>query len=204
MSLSDAYATAEQYRDTKGGIAGDNDAVILRDLKAISRYIDARLGYPLGFNKDTAEDGVVRVYEMETGGGRYPNLIGHTYVSVASVEIGDKYTGVYGSPLAVTAYWLKPRTAASLPVPKPYREIELLSPASSVALVRVTGIGGWASVPDAIVSATIELTAIFRIESSRATSKISEPGVVFGTSRKAQDIVESLYGSYLNPAKVLV
>lgn len=53
MAISDAYATAATYRDITGKTDTSEDAEILTDLKAVSRFLEGRLHR--FFNKDAAE-----------------------------------------------------------------------------------------------------------------------------------------------------
>ena len=72
-------------------------------------------------------------------------------------------------------------------------------------LTEVTGIWGMPAVPRAVVDATIELTAIWRIESPRATTRISEGfDALIGTSREAQTIVDKLIALYSRPSSRMV
>lgn len=186
-----AYATVAEYRAGVGKDSDDDDTQIQVALNAVSRYIDWKLVRPLGFNKDATN--TARVYEMERG----TKLDIDDHVSVASVEIGDRYTGVYDSALSASAYTLLPRNAASAPEPFPYRAIEFLTTIPGPGqLVRVTGIGGWNAVPPAIKSACIELTGILRLESPRARNRITEMNQVLATSRAAQDILSGLLVQY--------
>ena len=197
MALGDAYATTAQYRDSKEKTSVDDDTSIERELKATARYIDRLLGRALGFNQDAAD--VARVYTM--GNGVVLDIEDHA--SITSVEVGDHYTGVYDTALASTAWTKLPRSAASKPLPEPYRQIEFLSSAPGrSALVRVTGKGGWPSVPDAIVAANIELTGILRLESPRATNRVNEIGQVMSTSRAAQNILGELLAAYSSVSRI--
>lgn len=219
MALGDPYASIEEYREVTGADSHEHDAEIERDLIAVSRYIDSKVARPLGFNQDATA--VARVYsspaasgypdgwaESEnpwkaTGLSRYLDIDDH--VSIASVEIDESHDGTYGLALTAGDYELLPRNAATRPEPEPYRQI-LLTPHSAIGAwpsggrVRVTGIGGWPSVPQGIVSATIELTRILRIESPRASSAMNEMQQVLTTSRVAQGIVSDLVAKYLSPA----
>jgi hypothetical protein len=191
VALGDSYATAAEYRTQTGKTGTASDALVLSQLKAVSRYLDRALVRPLGFNKDGTA--AVRVYVM--GRGHILDIDDH--VSVSSVEIGDKWSGDYQTALATTAYALLPRNAALGPESRPYRQIEFLTTNPGFdSLVRVTGIGGWNAVPDAIKIATIELAAIFRIESARATSSINEMQQLVSTSKEAKGILAGITSAY--------
>lgn len=219
MSLANAYATIGQYRDEKDKTVTEDDQAIGRELIAVARYIDRCLGRALGFNKD--DEDVARIYTPKSGpvlrpdwaetenpwryGGLKRVLDIDDHVSITSIEIDETLTGVYSLELDASDFELLPRNAATYPEPEPYRQIELTRWGSTWAWprngrVRVTGIGGWPAVPSGIVSANLELTAILRLESPRATSRINDLNQVLNTSRAAQDIVHALKNAYVNPA----
>jgi hypothetical protein len=198
MALSDAYATAAEYRAQTDKSSTADDTTIASELTAVSRYIDKRLARPLGFSKDATA--VARVYVM----GRPLRIDVDDYVSVSSVEVGDHYSQVYDSALATSAYALLPRAAAQQPEPQPYRQIEFLTSCPGYQqLVRVTGIGGWPAVPPAIKTACIELTSILRLESARATNKVNAMDQVLSTSRVAQNIIDELLRVYRSKGSIL-
>lgn len=195
MTLADAYATVQEYRDQTGKTSEDDDLALGRELKAIARYLDRALGRTLGFNRDGTgpTDDVARVYVM----GRGVVLDIDDHVSITSIAIGDHYTQTYATALAASAWVKLPRKAASGPEAKPYRQLEFLSSYPGVGeLVKVTGIGGWPAVPDAIKSANIELTSILRLESPRSSNSINEMNQVISTSRVAQNILGELIDAY--------
>ena len=61
MAIGDAYATAAEYRAAVDRTDAADDAIIGRDLTALSRYLDWKLNQRAGFQKDAAV--TVRVYE---------------------------------------------------------------------------------------------------------------------------------------------
>lgn len=195
MALSDAYATAAEYRALTDRTSNADDATIERDLRAVSRYIDRVLGRTLGFKQDASD--VARIYAMRGG----TQLAIDDHVSVTSVE-RETSQGVY-TAIPASSYALRPRNAATGPEARPYWVIEFLRDIPRPGqLVRVTGKGGWPATPPAITVATIELTALLRIESPRATSTITEVNQVLTTSRSAQNILDGLLREYQAPGVV--
>lgn len=223
MALGDAYATVQEYRDSKERTSVDDDTAIQRELKAVSRYLDNALGRPLGFNNDgtSPTDDVARVYDSPSrpsgvkfgwaeaenpwkgsGLSRYLDIDDH--VSITTIDIDQSLDNSFSLALTASDYELLPRNAANMPEPEPYRTVAISDYGTQGAWlpgarIRVTGIGGWPSVPAAIVAATIELTAILRIESPRATNRVNEMNQVLSTSRAAQGIISDLTRTYLNP-----
>ena len=95
---------------------------------------------------------------------------------------------------------LWPFNAPHGPEPNPYRAIQLTSWGNSGAFrghrVRVVGTFGWPAVPAAIRTATIELAAILRLQSPRATNQIQEFDQVIAASNEAQKILHRLVAVY--------
>ena len=196
MAIGDAYATAAQYKEQRDKTSAADDTALTRELMAVSRMIDRTLGRPAGFNKDASA--VARVFAT-----RWNDAILDVddYVSISAIGIDADYTGVYDTALVVADWESLPLNSAAGPEPRPYNQIRLL-PWRSRTLwtpserVQVTAIWGWPTVPSAIVAATIELTAILRMESPRATNRITEMNQVIGTSRAAQNILAELMDAY--------
>jgi hypothetical protein len=183
--ISDAYATVEQYRALTGKTDTAADSLIITDLLAISRYLDGKLGRY--FNKDLSD--TTRLYMPDSA---ITTLYIEDVVAITEValESGDSFD-------ALTDYTLLPLNADKQPEPRPFSAIKLRSsvfPADTQ--VRVTGIHGWPAVPDAVQRATIHLAAILRIESPRATRRISELGDSIETSDDAMSIIRQLTDRY--------
>lgn len=200
MAIGDAYATVAQYRTVKGNPeSAEDDIAIERDLKAVARFIDLITHRPVGFNKDASN--VDRIYMVEWQGTR---LEVDDLVSVGSVVVDKGPTGTYNTTVVEgTDFELYPLNAARGPEARPYWRLDMLPWATTLkswpkgARVKITGVFGWPAVPSAVVSANIELTAILRIESPRATNRVNELNTVFtSTSRQAQGIVEDLVRRY--------
>ncbi|MGD9889693.1 MAG: hypothetical protein AB7R89_25780 [Dehalococcoidia bacterium] len=215
MVVSEPYAVAVDYRAAVTKSDAAEDAEILADLTAVSRFLDRRLGR--FFTKDAAD--VARVFptphprnaprpgwaEAENpwlAAGVARTLFIDDIVSATSIIVDEDRDGAFDdASLGVLDYELLPRNAALGPEPKPYTAIELTDYGSVYAWtpntrVQITGVWGWPSVPPAIKAATIQLTAILRLESPRATQRVNELDQVIGTSRQAQLIVNDLVRHY--------
>lgn len=183
--VSDAYATVEQYRALTGKTDTSADAQIAIDLIAISRYLDGKLG------RFFTQESTSRIYRPDVSSDA---LITDDIVSVSELAF-ETSSGTYG--YATTNYDLLPYNAPLGPEPRPYTMIRLTAGTfPQKAKVRVTGVFGWPNVPDAIQRATIHLAAILRIESPRATRRISELGDAIETSDDAMSIVRQLTDRY--------
>lgn len=223
MALSDAYATVDEYfasvRENQTAPESDEALYleVLADLKAVARIIDHRVGRPMGFNRDSADSPVARIYDVPatgrysdgwqeaenpwkaTGAKRVLNIDDHA--SISSIVIDERRDNTFATTLSASDYELLPRNATSRPEAVPYTQILLTEWGTQWAWppgakVRVTGCAGWPAVPPAIKSANIQLTAILRIESPRATNRVQEMNAVLTMSRAAQSILHDLVATY--------
>lgn len=196
--ISDAYATAETYRYVTGKTGISDDAEILIDLTAISRYIDGKVGR--FFSQDASDTTRIIVPSSPSSVLYIPDLS----AAPTSVKIDTNVDGTFGeAALAVTEYGLHPLDALLRPEPWPYTSIILNSWGVTGSWpwrgrVQITGKFGWPAVPAAVARATIHLAAILRLESPRATSRISEIEGTFEASREAQGIIKELMQQYKN------
>lgn len=209
MAIGDAYATAAEYLAVTDRVDASENTIIERDLKAVSRHIDAELGRPSGFNKDAAA--TVRIYDPSSSLGAFARLYIEDLVELGgsgSITIDTGRDNTFATTLPTTDYELLPRNASVGPEARPYDTIELTSWGTRGVFVpgqrvKVTGIHGWPAVPAAIVAATIELTRIVRLESPRSTTRVNEMQQVISTSRAAQGIIDKLLERYRHPLVTL-
>ena len=205
MAISDAYTTALLYRAAITMTDTADDVEILRDLKAISRYIERRLGR--FFTIDASD--ATRVFAIGVEGAHPVNgnkSLWITDLSAAptSIKIDKDNDGLFTdeTALAATDYELHPLNALVGPEARPYTRIDITPGGDEGAWphghrVQIIGKWGWVTIPDAIVQATIQLTAILRLESPRATNRV--PDDVAGaveTSPVGQAIVRQLMNVY--------
>lgn len=194
MAVTDSYSTAAAYRSfiTKTDTGKDTD--ILTDLTTISRYLDRELGR--FFTKDAAA--VARTYVADAD---WTTLYTADIVSVTSIKLDDNGDGTAETALAATDYTLIPRNAVAGSEARPYTGIEMSRTGTRAAfaagqVVEVTAVWGWPAVPGPIARATVELTAILRLETPRAQATISEIGQLVTMSAKARNIVWDLAQIY--------
>lgn len=222
MAVTDAYATSTQYHAQITKQDTGSDAQIDLDLLAVSRYIDRCIGR--FFTKDAAP--VARVYtppgslrqplatpplgwaESENPyrygvWGRHLAVDDIATATGLQIIMDDNRVGSFSgyTPWATTDYELWPLNAPFGSEARPYTSI-VLPPWSTIGgipigvRVQVTAVYGWPAVPQAIINATVQLTAILRLESPRATSRVTEVGEVIGVSKRAQDIIYDLKTIY--------
>jgi hypothetical protein len=196
MALGDPYATAAQYRAViKPDASDDQDASILTDLKAVSRYLEGKLGRV--FNKDAADTTVLYVPDRS---GEVLS-IGDYAAAPTSVSLDLNGDGVAEELVDVGDYEMHELDALLRAEPWPYTHIVATrwgSRGSWSRGVRVALVGrrGWPAVPAGVHSATIQFTAIYRLESPRATRRIQELGDAIESSPDAQRILKALIDQY--------
>ena len=195
MALNSAYETAANYRSLTDMTDTTKDAEILKDLTAISRYIEGKM--KRFFNKESTD--TTRVYYVPVDSTiLWINDLSATPTTIKIDQDGD---GTCEVTLASDDYELYPVNATLEPEPRPYMAICLTpwgdeSYSSKGERVEVTGKFGWPSVPEAVKRATIHLTAILRMETARATRRIPELGDTIEASPEAQGIIRQLLDRY--------
>ena len=193
MAISDAYATAEEYRWVIEKTDSGDDADILKDLKSISRYIEGKL--ERFFNKDMSA--VERFFDVPENAGFI--RVNDMAESPESIYIDDDGDGVCEEK--ITEYELYPLNAAVGPEARPYSRVVLQSWHERSRFykgqrVAIKDKWGWPAVPDAVSRACIHLTAILRLETPRATRRVPELGEVVETSTDAQRNIQRLMDNY--------
>lgn len=196
MAITDAYATAQEYREVGGAVSAGTDAVIDRDLIAVSRWLEHKLGR--FFNVDASD--VARIYVTS---GAEKLWIDDLSAAPTTIKIDEDADGDFSdeTALASTDYELRPLNAVLGPEPGPYTHIVLTSWGTKGRWgrnqrVEITGKWGWASVPESVKSATIEFTRLWRMESPRATTRISEIEGTIAMSGPARSMLDNLMSKY--------
>ena len=207
MAVGDAYATAAIYRGIADKDDTTEDAEILLDLTAVSRYLTRKLGQ--FFTVDASV--VARIYDG-TGTNRL-YLDAHEHVPgiatltglVVKVDLNADYdVSDSGETLTVdTHFWAQPQDADKGAEARPWTYLDLVPNNSVVTIwpkqqraVEVTAKFGWPAVPDAIVRATCHLTALLRLETPRSVVNRTDVGDILGASSEARGIVMSLMEQY--------
>ena len=206
-AITDAYASAAEYRDRVGKTGhSDDDATILLQLKAVSRYIERELAGRF-FNVDASD--VTRRYRAgDRGGvplgGRKVLTIDDLSADPTSIKIDKDDDGLFSdeTALASTDYFLIPRNAPLGPEAEPYLAIELTPWGDEVTWpegvwVEVIGKFGWPAVPEAIKQGTIDITGILRRDTDLATNRIVDDLVgAIEASPQSRALVKGLSKSY--------
>lgn len=219
MAVTDAYCDPSTYRAIVAKSDVGDDADVARDLVAVSRFLDRKLGR--FFTRDAAP--VARVFRTSAarGGalplgwaesenpwrfGQWTRMLPTDDIATTSglvIKIDEDQDGSFAdeTALASTDYELWPENAALGAEPQPYTGIYIPEYSTKVGFppntrIQVTAAWGWPSVPAAVERATAHLCGILRLESPRATSRVSELGESIGTSREAQRILDDLTRQY--------
>ncbi len=209
MAISDAYATVAEYRQRVGKEGpSDDDAVVLLQLKAVSRFMERHLGR--FFNVDAGDiTRLIRVGDI----GNPPNIGTRKVLTLpwdlsavpTSIKIDKDNDGDFTDETALAAsdFFLIPRNALLGPEAEPFQAIELTPWGDNPSWpegrwVEVIGKWGWPAVPEAIRQATIDLTSILKLDSPRATSRIVDDiAGAIEVSPQAHGIVKGLSEVYV-------
>lgn len=214
MAITDAYATAAEYRTGISPAKTDTsvDGEILNDLTAVSRYIERKLGQ--FFTKDASA--VDRDFWPPLSGPVYPESenpwkyagkaakilhLDVPLVSVTTLKTDENGDGTPETTWAATDYQLLPMNADKGPEARPYTAIAIPSWSTQTGwpagrLVRINGVFGWPAIPAAVKRSVIQLTALLRLETPRATATVNDVGETLEMSGDARNIIRELSRVY--------
>jgi len=195
MAVSDPYAVVADYKLYVPKTSSSDDATVLEQLGAASRAIDGRLGRFFALDASA----VAREFIRPVGTDPRVLVVPDIGVSPTGIKIDRNGDGDFddsGDDTLVAADWrLWPRNAALGPEARPWTRIDLTVPGDYSVwpddqLIEVTAQWGWPAVPDAIKNITIEIVAVLRLGSPRATREISELGVGRSITQIANTVLE--------------
>lgn len=206
-AVTDAYATAAEYRAGIKKTDSSVDTAILADLKAMSRVIETAAGGRF-FTKDAAAVAMLfdKPWRVDRDTGFYRLRVGDiAAVTNFEIKVDTDRDGSFADETAWAAgdYELWPLNAALGAEAWPWDTIAIPTWSNqsvpSGLRVQVTAIWGWPAVPEAIKRACIELTGILRLETPRANRTMNlSLNEVTSMSRQAADIVSTLQEAYAN------
>jgi len=195
MAITDAHATAVEYREVAGASDAANDVVIDRDLKSVSRWLEHKLGQ--FFNVDASD--VARIYIPVQAAKLWIDPLS---AAPTTIKIDEDNDGSFAddTALASTDFEMRPLNVDKGPEPGPFTHLVLTDWGTKSSWknlrVEITGKWGWPAVPEAIKDATIEFTRLWRMETPRATTRITEMDQVIGMSRSAHEMLKEIMGRY--------
>lgn len=197
MSLSDAYATKEEYKAVVEISGTTYDDAIESHLLMTSRWWDGTLNRRAGFNQlDDEDEPVTRRFYVHRG----PSGCGSDMLFVEDIASSDGVTvAVNGEDLDEANYQLWPLNADKDSEPRPFDRIIKPGGWALDMPIDVTAPWGWPAVPPAIKAATIEWCAMWRGESARATGSVADLDQVAGASPYHLSQLKRLTGLYRQP-----
>ncbi len=206
MAITDPYATAAEYRTSIDKSDTADDTIIGAQLTMMSRYLDGRIGRH--FTKDASA--VARPFIRLPNENPRRLYVDDLAAAPTEVIVDTDDDGSYADETALSSgnWELWPLNVALGPEAWPWTSILLPNWSSeghwpAGVRVRVTAQYGWPSVPIGIREGCIELVAIFRMQSPRATSRVDEMGTVVSASRAGQTIVSELIDRYARVERAL-
>ncbi len=205
MAVTDAYATAAEYRTrTTKNDTGD-DATILTQLTAVSRLLDKECGR--FFNQDAAV--VARIFDGNGLGRLYIDDVATLTGLVVKVDLNADYDYADTDETLTkdTHYWIGPANAARGSEPRPYRILEIVPSngrltrwPEQLRAVEVTAQFGWPAVPGAIKEATIFITRELRdMQEAGATFQLQDIENAIRLSPQAFSLMQRIKREYGQP-----
>lgn len=185
MAITNGYASLNEVKAALKIIDGLDDSLLEMAIESASRLIDGYAGRYF-YNGGTATKNFAAqdwwITQIEDAS------------SITEVASTDEVGGVY-TTWAATDYQLEPVNGRTDGLVSPYTRIRAVNdytfPVNAEqALVKVTGVWGWASVPIAIKQATIlQASRIFkRLDSPLGVAGFGDMGVVRVGSRLDPDV----------------
>lgn len=203
-----SYCTPAKYRAVIRRTDPAKDEDIQDDIEAISRLVDKELNRSFALD----ETPTIRYFRTKYAGrvdaeaenpwralrGEYDlDIIDIADATGIEIKVDINRDQTFSETLEASQYQLYPRNALTGPEPRPYTQVHRLD---SVWLpdteVSIEAIFGWPSVPKAIELAVAHMVGILRIESPRATSRITELEGVVRASDECQLILHRLKSAY--------
>ena len=183
MAITNGYATLTDVKNALRITDALDDSLLETAIESASRMIDSYTARTFS-NAGTAVRDFAATDDL--------TCIIDDAISVTSVQSTDEIGGVY-TTWDVTDYQLEPLNSRSDGLYMPYTGIRAVNDyafpvVDHQALVRVTAVWGWASVPTAIKQATI-------IQSSRLFKRLDSPLGVLGMG----DMGQIRVSRYLDP-----
>jgi hypothetical protein len=183
MAITNGYATLTDVKNALRITDALDDSLLETAIESASRMIDSYTARTFS-NAGTAVRDFAATDDL--------TCIIDDAISVTSVQSTDEIGGVY-TTWDVTDYQLEPLNSRSDGLYMPYTGLRAVNDyafpvVDHQALVRVTAVWGWASVPTAIKQATI-------IQSSRLFKRLDSPLGVLGMG----DMGQIRVSRYLDP-----
>ncbi len=205
MAIADPYADAATYKLGIVKSSDSDDAAILSSLNATSRWMEKKLGV-VTFNQTASAVAIEYLIEADGNGHAQQVLPVRPIASITGLEVivDTDADGSYADETALvlgTDYELLPYGAIDatlLPEAEPYTKLRLLGLGSVSSVwpvgnkVRVTAVFGYPVIPEGIVNACIQFTAMWRGESPYFTQQVQSLDEVEAMSPQARSTLKGL------------
>lgn len=204
MAITDAYASAAEYRAAVNKDDTAEDAEVLLDLTGVSRFMERKVDH--FWTKDASA--VTRVFNPRFGGRDLD--LDAPLVSVTSIKADTDRDGSFADETAwaTTDYELLPHNAGDGPESKPYRTIHIPEWSTQALFtpgvrVQVEAVFGWPAVPEAIKRACIHLTAFLRLETPPAARSVNDIGEILEASPQFRGAIYDILRQYVEGVPAL-
>lgn len=207
MAITDPLATLTQFRTRYPNTPGALDDQVTLELQMVSNHLRRLCGRE--FTKDASA--TTRVFLVPRSGR---TLAIDEYVGpLTTVKVDTDNDGDFSDETAITGLEMRRDggfNADEGAEPGPWNEIYLLDSATPVSefirgqRVQVETIFGWPAVPQAIVSCTIEIAAMWLLVSRRAHATTEEAGRSIGLTPRARTMVDEVVSMYRRPIRPAV
>ena len=204
-AVTDPYATALEYRARTGGSGTGDDATILLQTTAVSRYLDARLRR--FFTQDAAA--VTRIFD---GNGQeklwLPADIASITGLIVTVDLDGDYSFTDETALVLdTDFWLGPMNADKGAEVRPFEWMKVHPNSTRLSIwpeqqraIQITAIWGWSAVPSAIKELCIAITRQLRdMEESGFTLTLENVDAAIRVSPQTAWLLRDIEREYARP-----
>lgn len=207
MAITDPLATLAQFRARYPSTPGALDDQVTLELAMVSNYLRRRCGRE--FTKDASA--TTRVFVVPRSGLCLP--VDEYVGPITSLKVDTDNDGDFSDESAISGIEMRRDGAFNADEgaePGPWNEVWLLSTATPVSAfgrgqrVQLETIFGWPAVPQALISCTIEVAAMWLLISRRAHTSVEEAGRDVSINARARNMVDEIVAAYRRPVRPLV
>jgi len=202
MAVTEAYASAPEYRGRTTKTDTGDDETIVEQLVAVSRLIDRECERFFGIDAAV----VMRLYDGNGLTRLYIDDVATVTGLIVKADLDDDFAFVGADETLTkdTHYWIGPANAALGPEVSPYRFLDIVPANARLNVwpegprkVQVTAAFGWPSVPPAIKEATILVTRELRdLEESGFTLSLQSIDTGINLSPVAFSVIQRVKAEY--------
>lgn len=187
MAVTDAIFDAEEYRAAKGLLDDSDDELIDLQAIAVTRYLERASGQFFG------KDATAVTRRFVGSGGTLLRLDNEGCPGIASAS----GVTVTADGQEYTAFELFPLNANLGAEARPFTSLVLTTSYFPLGkVIEIDAVWGWPDIPATAKEVAIELLAIWRGQSARATATMSELDGAVQMSPLAMSLVKRFVGAY--------